>query len=79
MLRRVFIDGGKKYDKLMQRSEQDDTKIKIQLIMSWMTNCTEKKKCPMKRLEIWNLYSSSGFARRPVTNYLPLMDEWWAR
>ena len=38
-----------------------------------------KKKCPMKRLEIWNLYSSSGFARRPVTNYLPLMDEWWAR
>jgi hypothetical protein len=28
-LRRVFIDGGKKYDKLMQQSEQEDTKIKI--------------------------------------------------
>jgi len=44
MPRRVFTDGGNKYDKLMQQSEQDDTKIKIQSIYVMVDQMHKKKK-----------------------------------
>jgi len=55
MPRRVFTDGGNKYDKLMQQSEQDDTKIKIQSIyvmVDQMHKKKKKKKPPKKKKKI---------------------------